>query len=197
MNEAPKALRSLYGASDRQKATAKSHIGPGDRPQEIYTPQCIVDAVLRVWGHVAFDPCWGPSSIVPSQTHAYVPVRYRFNAKGEAKPYYEAMEGDVDGLTVPWPSCTYANPPYVHLKAWLQKAVEEASYGTEIIVLAPHRTQRKWYRSAKRAARAVCELDPLTFEGYKASFPAALAVLYYGDCPHLFEAAFAELGDCV
>lgn len=205
--DAPKALRSLYGASDRQKKnnTVKSLTSPGERPQEIYTPQKIVDAILSVWPSIDLDPCYGPGSIVPAGQAYYVPPRYevsyRKNKKtGETKEkvtcFFRANEDELDGLEEPWCDYTYVNPPFKHLAAWLKKAREEAALGNEIMVLCPARGNRKWFRAAKKAATKVLDLNPVTFCGYAGAFPAPLCILYFGQAGAVFEQAFKHLGDC-
>jgi hypothetical protein len=202
---APKALRSLYGASDRQKATVKSLISPGERPQEIYTPESIVDAILAVWPHIALDPCYGPGSIVPASEAYYVPPRYEVTYKKnktgavteKTVTVFKAAPGELDGLVEPWLDYTYCNPPFKHLAAWLKKACLEGANGEkEIMLLCPTRGNRKWFRAAKKKATKVLELDPLKFLGYASAFPAPLCIFYFGQAGAVFEQAFKHLGDC-
>lgn len=205
VSEAPRALRSLYGASERQKNTVKSMASPGERPQEIYTPHCVIDAVLQVWPSIELDPCWGPGSVVPAAEAYYVPPRlevtYRRDKKTgitneKVKTHFTANPGELDGLVEPWRDYTFVNPPFKLLEEWLKKAQEEAALGHEIMLLAPTRAHRKWFRSAERSATKVCDLNPLTFEGYKSAFPAPLCVFYWGGAGSVFEQAFRKLGDC-
>lgn len=197
--EVPNCLGGLYNSTSTAKhnATVKSLTSPGERPQEIYTPQYIVDAILKVWGTVQFDPCWGPGSLVPSLTHAYVPPRYEIPAVGKPKLVFRAAEDEEDGLVVAWPDRTYVNPPFKFLKAWMAKARSEARSGAEIMLLCPVRPHRVWWRQTHVEASAVCYLNPVKFEGYKSTFPQPMCLMYFGAMGHLFEAAFAELGDCL
>jgi hypothetical protein len=179
---APKPLRSFYGASDRLKNRTRTLIGSPDteRPQEIFTPEILLDAIDLVWPEgIALDPCPHPDSPV-------------FN---RAKSFY--CEGVECGLSHPWEPFTYANPPFKYLKDWLAKALDEYVSGTrEMMLLVPVRTHRKWFRAACLLADDTCWLDPVTFEGYPTSFPAPLCMLYYGERKDRFREVFNALGDC-
>lgn len=191
-----RCLKAFYGARESsRKNTVKSLVSPGERPQEIYTPQCIVDALHRVWPHIALDPCSGPGSIVQALDTYHVPMRYRQTKSGKLRPYYEASGDEVDGLVADWVDYTYANPPYRELQKWLKKAELEGERGLEIAMLAPTRGNRTWFRDACRRATSVIELDPLTFLGFKSAFPAPLCMLYWGASKSTFEFAFEALGD--
>jgi hypothetical protein len=161
---APKALRSFYGASDRQKKanTVKSMACPGARPQEILTPRAIID--LLPWP-VELDPCACVGSLVP------------------AKVCYYGQPEDEGGLILPWMDRTYCNPPYKDLKAWLERAQREhlrLNGQAQFVMLAPVRTHRAWFRSAMAAGVKIKWLDPVKFHGYDQAFPAPLCLLGWG-----------------
>lgn len=205
LKPAPKALRSLYGASDRQKKdnTVKALTSPGDRPQEIYTPTIVEDCILKVWPSIELDPCWGPGSVLQAMEAYYVPPRIelrRVGKKGakEMKAYtvFKAQPGEMDGLEEDWRDYTFVNPPFKDLQAWLEKAQREAEKGFEIILLGPTRGHRKWFRAARKSTTRFCELNPLAFVGHKSAFPAPLFVAYWGQAGSVFEEAFRPLGDC-
>lgn len=166
--EALKSLRAFYGASDRQKKkhdnTVKSMACPGTRPQEICTPLWLLERyVLPLWGHIELDPCACVQlGTVPAKVRYYGPPR------------------DAGGLVLPWLDRTYCNPPYKDLKAWLARAQDEALRGLRIVVLAPVRTHRAWFRDALCKADRVRWLDPVKFEGYDQAFPAPLCLLGWG-----------------
>lgn len=187
---APKSLRSLYGATDRATVRALTGTG-GDRPQEILTPQPIVDALGRLWPEgIGLDPCAAPGSLVLAYEYYYVPRRLTADGKED----YTPQPGDRDGRALPWLDRTYANPIFRDLEEWLGKAQFEARRGLEIAVLAPVRTHRKWYRAARRSATATVWLNAdVRFLGFAQSFPAPLSVLYWGTRD--IGAAFAGLGD--
>lgn len=194
--QAHNALASLYGAGEaKRRATASAHIGPGRRSQEIYTPPCVIEAVLKVWPYIQLDPCTGPGSIVPARHTCYVSPKAVVNeATGRVKVHYEADVSEIDGKLVPWPDYTYVNPPFALLQQWLRKAQNEGET-SEVMLLCPNRTSRKWFRAAAKSASAVAELNPLKFLHYKQAFPAPLCVMYWGQNPNLFAHAFESLGE--
>lgn len=141
----------------------------GKREQSIYTPQCIVDALLRLWPEgIACDPC--PGDLGVSLVNAFLPLD--------------------DGLELPvWPRRTYVNPPYDKLKPWIERF--ERSW--ECVLLTPVRTHRRWWRTLLLPSSRVCWLNPVKFIGYKQTFPAPLALIYRGDRD--FARATEGLGD--
>jgi hypothetical protein len=166
------ALQTLWGSGDperdrKRKNTAKSMISPSEggveRPQEIYTPQVILDVIAEVWPEgITLDPCSGPESIVPARIR------------------YDGSPGK-DGLEEVWYDFTYFNPPYKDLKKWMAKAVAESpANNVEIIGLFPVRPHRVWWRRTAVKAAALSCLDPLCFRGYKQAFPAPLCLMYWG-----------------
>jgi hypothetical protein len=204
---APKALRSLYGASDRQAKdnTVVALCGAGERPQEIYTPEIVGECILKVWPSIELDPCWGPGSVIPAREAYYVPprigtrlVKNKTTGKKEPKPFvhFTPALGERSGLEEEWRDYTFVNPPFVNLEEWLAKAVAEAEKGYEIMLLGPTRGYRKWFRAARKTTTRFCELNPLKFEGFKSAFPAPLFVAYWGQAGSVFEEAFRPLGDC-
>lgn len=93
-----RALQSLYGKGNTVRALA----GTGARPQEVYTPEPIVEALAVLWPEgVQCDPCSGPDSIIDAAIRYCVPGRQR-TVKGKVQEYYEAQEGDTDGKVLPW-----------------------------------------------------------------------------------------------
>lgn len=51
-----------------------------------------------------------------------------------------------DGLQKEWGQKNFVNPPYSQLKKWIEKSIEEAKKGKEIILLIPSRTDTKAFR---------------------------------------------------
>lgn len=189
VNHPDRALRAFYGAGDAaRRATVSTLSGAGDRKQEIYTPQSVVDCLHTLWPEgIALDPCSGPESIVPAEMRFFVPG----TVKGK-RTVYEPEPGQVSGLNVRWPSRTYVNPPFRYLQQWLEKQVQEPT--TEVVFLAPVRTHRAWFRRAMRSADVVIWLDgDFKFLGYDQNFPAPLCVLYWGN-RGAFE-AFQPIGE--
>jgi hypothetical protein len=190
MPEPIPCLQAFYGAREEsRKNIAKSMIGPGDRPQEIYTPLPIIIALLQVWPKIALDPCSGPDSLVPAETKWCVPPR-----KEGKRTVFIAQDNEVDGLCEPWQDYTYVNPPYADLKVWLAKCKEQGQT-YEVATLVPTRGHRRWFRKAALSAALVVDLDPVKFVGYKSTFPAPLCLLYWGECANMMTVAFEALGD--
>ncbi len=178
------ALHSLYGRGN----TVRALTGTGARPQEVLTPQCVVDALARLWPEgVALDPCGAPDALVRAEKCYWV----RGVPDGK-KTQYALKPGDLgDGLTLPWLERTYVNPPFEHLQEWLEKAAREPR---EQVILAPVRTHRRWFRKAMIRSNDVIWLDgSFKFVGYDQSFPAPLCILYRGDRD--VAGAFKELGE--
>lgn len=129
------------------------------RPQEIYTPQSIINFCLKIWPEgIALDPCTDENSIVPAR---------RRITKIE------------NGLTQLWEPFTYINPPYNDLKNWFAHGLTQPA---EQIWLVPVRTHRIWWRAFVGESSAVVFLDSgLIFLGYEQSFPAPLCLVYFGN----------------
>jgi hypothetical protein len=156
-----RALRSFFGARE----------GGQDRPQSVFTPQLIVDAILQVWPEgIELDPCANQDAIIPAARYLY--------------EFGEVAE---------WPDRTYLNPPYGYLKNWCRRMRR----GHEHMMLAPVRPNRGWFVRAMCEASVCCFLRPFAFLGHIQSFPAPLAMLYYGDRIEAFTAAFGKHGELV
>ncbi len=198
MSNAPKVFQTLYGKSDdyartAANATAKAHIGAGaQRQQEVYTPQPLVDCLLRLWPEgIALDPCSGPESIVPAERKLYGTQRST-GRKGKKGEIFEWVGPGMEEPAVPR---TYYNTPYKNLKQWLAEAIIpgiETSEG-ELVCLFPFRTQRSWIREYLSLCTAVCLLDPFEFIGFDQGAPFALALSYHGERD--FKGATEGLGD--
>jgi hypothetical protein len=211
---APKCMKALYGAraasgtrETRRRNTVKSLISPGERPQEIHTPRNILTAIRAMWPTIALDPCGSPEDIVDADCRYYVSPSVVQVQNKQGKPcldkagrpktkvlYIPGTPGEVDGLSAPWRDYTYCNPPFQLLQDWLDKALCEGCSGKETLMLAPARTHRRWFRDGARTCSSICELDPVTFEGFGQSFPAPLWMLYWGTLTNLFEFEFNALG---
>lgn len=165
---APRPLRSLYGYDERD--------------QSVFTPVEILDAIRHVWPEgIAMDPCGHPDAPIQADD-----------------PVYGRTGGQIDGLEIPWPQRTYANPPFNELKAWLKKAAMEAcrmqasGYAPDVMLLAPVRTHRVWFWDLGMVS-SMAWLKPVKFHGHKQAFPAPLVMLYWGLRYSEFRDAFSEL----
>jgi hypothetical protein len=135
-------------------------LNTGEIDQEIRTPGEIIARVVMAFGgrEIALDPC-APTRSDPS----FYAERYVREAE--------------NGLAVPWVDRTFVNPPFDPLEPWLEKAQAEAKRGIRIVVLAPWRTHRPWFRTALASADSVT-IEPLVrFCGFRAGFPAPIALL--------------------
>jgi hypothetical protein len=163
------ALKSLWGdgpkdsyREQKRKNTAKSMISPGDRPQDIRTPKDLLEAVAKCFGGTIVLDAADSLRATPAQHH------------------YTGEEM-CDGLKASWMDRTFCNPPYKDLKAWLDKAVNEATDDEykSIIVLCPVRPHRSWFREAMRECSEIVYLNPIKFEGFDQAFPAPLCLMMF------------------
>jgi hypothetical protein len=145
-----------------------------------YTAPEIVEAAQICLGEIDLDPCAGRHS-------------------GAEIPADESLGPDVDGLAHEWHGRIGLNPPYGHMiRYWISKlcAEHDASRTTAAIAIVPTRTGERWWKEIADRAAAVCFVDD-GFRDAGNGRPAvqSLAVLYLGDDPSGFYAAFASLGD--
>lgn len=188
------AVKSLYGDGPKHSYHRAQEINGGvgkkrgERPQTVYTPHCVLDAIAEVWPEgIELDPCSGLDSLVPANDAVYMSeTTGHFWWRGGCDDRWTRARS---GLDVMWPERTYCNPPYADLKQWLPKCAESL----ETIALVPVRPHRKWWRAASMTAE-VCYLDPLKFHGYAQTFPAPLCVMYWGSRGNAFREAFGGLG---
>jgi len=103
-----------------------------------------------------------------------------WNAKCE--DYYSLERGQC-GLSLPWKSWTWCNPPYSQIKLWYAKALSEArDFGNSSVVLTFARTDTvAFHQYAKRATKMIFLqgrirfIDPATREpGHAAPAPSVL-----------------------
>lgn len=180
-----KALRSFFGARE----------GGQDRPQDINTPQPIIDAILQVWPEgIALDPCSNAWSSVPAKNKVF--GRYNVFLDDYITCHDPSLDlpgktpkGHGGGLTVFWPDYTYANPPYRKLLKWLERGVKYKEH----MMLVPVRTLRVWWCNCAQRAGTIAELKPVVFEGYDCAYPTPLAMFYFGNRISLFVKAFKPL----
>lgn len=169
---APKAIKAFYGARahDARKNTVKAHISPGERPQEVFTPETVLEILYRAWGSIALDPCGHPDALVTAD-EVWTGIKVD---TGRSKPTW-----DGPGLRQPWRDRTYWNPPFCDLEAWIRHALYQPERWCGLF---PARTHRTWCLEALRAGAVdgVCWLRPVTFEGYDQANPDRLVLAYRG-----------------
>ena len=80
--------------------------------------------------------------LTPPGLMASLDARFAFNM--DACPFPKPE--DFDGLTSPWGSSTYVNPPFGYIihqgkkkgpTAWARKCIEEASHGKQVVMVYP------------------------------------------------------------
>ena len=145
--------------------------GGKDREQTVNTPPAVIEAIGKLWPEgIALDPAHGGNSCVGARV---------------------VCDGVVsDGLAVEWPDFTFCNPPFKHLKQWMPKCVRYSEH----MMLVPVRTNRSWWIDKAKDTTMICWLRPVRFVGHAQTFPAPLAMLYYGVRVSEFCRAFRELG---
>lgn len=152
------------------------------KSDEWRTPQVFLDRVREV-SPIALDPCAPLDN--PHWTDAP-----------------EALTEEDDGLKGSWYTQTlglvYVNPPYSAVKQWVEKAVQEAAEGREIVLLVPARVDTKWFQLVWDYAQAVCFWKGrIQFVGGKSGAPFPSAIAYYGPQVRRFEKAFDDAGKVV
>lgn len=110
------------------------------------------------------------------------------------KAFYQALDAEfsfdfdpcpsnprVDGLTIEWGKCSFVNPPYNQLKAWLKKGYEEHLKGKTVVFLIPSRTDTDaWHRYVMKASEIRFIKGRLRFDEHKNSAPFPSAVVVFG-----------------
>lgn len=146
---------------------------------EWYTPQHIIDRVIQTFGEIDLDPCsnGGDNPNIPAIIH---------------------YSKEDDGLSKSWAGRIYMNPPYGNeLSSWIIKILKEYSSGriSEAIILAPARTDTKWFQSLRQFPKCFV-IGRLKFGGgVKNSAPFPSMLVYLGSNIALFYNAFSDIGD--
>lgn len=102
-----------------------------------------------------------------------------------ATQYY--IEGEQDGLELPWKKLNWCNPPFDECSKWIKKAYEEQQKGNETVMLIPVRTETKyWHKyilfnpnvSIQWLRKGYCFINPEKME-IMPIFKNALALVYF------------------
>lgn len=143
------------------------------RDQRIYTPDSILEVCRGVWPEgIHLDPC----------TDAEAP---KFSDTWFTYPNW-------NGLEQPWTPRTYINPPFLHLKAWLEYGLTQPREQIWLIPVRPHRT---WWIRFVEQCDVICWLrGDFKFRGYKSPYPVPMALVYRGVSCWRFEKQTRELG---
>jgi hypothetical protein len=142
---------------------------------EHYTPDIVLEHVIRVLGDIDLDPCADPDHNVPAQQH---------------------FTEERDGLLEEWRGRVFMNPPYgTAIKAWSEKLLNEYQNGlVTAVALIPARTDTEWFGLYKDCP--ICFVrGRLTFKGNNDPAPFPSAIAYFGPDEKRFIKEFRELGD--
>ncbi len=145
---------------------------------EWYTPQHIIDRVLKVMGEIDLDPCSNDKD----------------NPNVPASQHYTQED---DGLSFEWRGRIYMNPPYGReITDWVNQLCKEWDAGriTEAIALVPARTDTVWFRWLRRFPRCFV-WGRLKFSESENSAPFPSMVVYLGQNLSGFIEAFGDIGD--
>lgn len=148
------------------------------------TPDWFLDLVREV-APIRLDPCTG----CENPTGAEYIRTINCDPDGLATNWSELAPGGASGLV-------FVNPPYGrgHMGAWAQKVCWEALRGCEVIALVRGDTSTQWAHQMLRQCDAVCFPPRIKFKGATGSPNFANTVLYFGEHPSRFSAAFEHLG---
>lgn len=160
-------------------------MGSSESP-EWYTPQHVIDRVLKVFGgEIDLDPCSNSDDPVLANVRA---SRY--------------FTQHTDGLSQPW--CVrdytrvYMNPPYGdEIPPWIDRLIEayEDEEIGEAIALVPGRIDTAWFRPLWKYA--ICAVyGRLRFSGAENSAPFPSVIVYMGPNVELFKETFGDIGQC-
>ena len=162
------------------------------------TPQKVVHLVRQV-GPIALDPCSNAGSLVNADRAVCLPedglaVNWYESTRWKAGYPHDAAPSSKAALGI-----AYVNPPYGRkMSAWIEKCIQEANRGTEIISLLPARPGSRWFQQVFHTAQAICFwAGRLRFEGAPASAPFDSALAYYGTRQDRFREVFGAHGTVV
>lgn len=143
------------------------------------TPACVLEPLHTHFGGIGLDPCAHPDGDLVGATTRFV--------------YPEQ-----DGLVRHWTGhgLCWVNPPFGRaLSDWAAKYAHEARAGAEIVLLAPARTDTRWFRVAWEASTAALFwAQRIRFEGAPAGAPFPTCLLYAGPRWARFLAAYEGRG---
>jgi hypothetical protein len=159
---------------------------------EWYTPQTVVNGVLRVFGHIDLDPCsnaHGSDANVPARFH------YTKNDNGLTLPWSVPLWVDDTGETS-FATCVYMNPPYGdEIGEWVNKMIREYTSGnvTDCIALLPARVDTAWFQPLYDYMLCFIR-GRLRFVGADNSAPFPSVLVYLGKDYTLFRDTFSAMG---
>lgn len=162
---------------------AVPHVARNSGNNEWYTPEAIVEAVRQTLGGIDLDPASSDKA----------------NAVVRSDAIYTALD---DGLIQPWSGRVFLNPPYSSdlVGRFVAKLVEHVRSGdvSAAVVLVNNATETAWFGDLVEIASAVVfPRGRIRFWRPAGTLGAPLqgqAIVYIGEAPDGFLAAFSEIG---
>ncbi len=141
------------------------------------TPENVLELVRKV-GPIALDPCTSAENPTGAE-HFCCQVTVQDD---DGRPVVASYS---DGLQRRWSDfrgLVYVNPPYGRaLPQWVDKCIQEAERGAEIILLVPSRTDtRWWHKAANEATSCAFWKGRMTFKGAPSTAPFPTCLFYFG-----------------
>lgn len=85
-----------------------------------------------------------------------------------------------DGLNIEWGKCSFVNPPYSNIKAWVKKAHEESKKYKRVVMLIPSRTDTRWWHDYVMKATEIRFIKGrLKFNNCKWNAPFPSCIVYF------------------
>jgi len=153
------------------------------------TPPKYIELILKMFGSIDLDPCSNEYSMVNAKTKYILPT---------------------NGLNENWDfKKIFVNPPYgrnndgTTIYDWINKGVETAKKGNELLYLIPVATNTKHFKNLIfNHANAICFLNDTRLKFWnngnedKKGAPMACCIIYFGNNYDKFFNIFNEVGKC-
>lgn len=90
-------------------------------------------------------------------------------------------EAGMFGLDRVWGQCSYVNPPYSNIRAWMEKGLAEYRLGKTVVFNVPARSDTKWFHEIvlPHATEIRFIKGRLRFDGAKNSAPFPSAIIIF------------------
>lgn len=164
---------SIDAALGYLKAPSVHHTS---KTAEHYTPDIVLELVIRAMGDIDLDPCADPDCQVPAKTH---------------------FTAEDDGLSQLWEGRVFMNPPYgAAISEWVEHLTMEFATRRvrQFIALVPARTDTEWWNTLTNKALVCFVRGRLTFKGNDNPAPFPSALCYRGERGGSFKDEFSALG---